>query len=166
MLAHKGATSIRIFRVAVLLACALLLPSGIGADVTVKEYTKKDGTVVETHKRTAPNNTKNDNYSTKGNINPYTGKPGTKPGDGETPTAAKMVRANKEHLEAKDPAPALRSRSELKAEIAKDEKIIDRFVRQSSFKLPPEGLVSTQQYEAAKKALDEAEGELKAGPPY
>lgn len=30
------------------------------------------------HYRSSPNSTKSDNYSTKGNYNPYTGKPGTK----------------------------------------------------------------------------------------
>jgi hypothetical protein len=46
---------------------------------------KKDGTVVKAHDRTAPNQTKNDNWSTKGNVNPETGKEGTKPGDGQKP---------------------------------------------------------------------------------
>jgi hypothetical protein len=51
--------------------------------VHVRGYTKKDGTYVAPHDRTAPNHTKNDNWSTKGNINPETGKAGTKPGDGQ-----------------------------------------------------------------------------------
>jgi hypothetical protein len=46
--------------------------------VSVKEYTKKDGTKVEAHHRSAPNSTKEDNWSTKGNENPDTGKKGTK----------------------------------------------------------------------------------------
>ena len=53
--------------------------------VHVKGYVKKDGTVVAPHDRTAPNNTKNDNWSTKGNINPETGKEGTKPPDPSKP---------------------------------------------------------------------------------
>lgn len=44
----------------------------------VKGYTKKSGTYVAPHQRTAANKTKSDNYSTKGNTNPYTGKKGTK----------------------------------------------------------------------------------------
>lgn len=47
--------------------------------VSVRGYTRKDGTYVAPHHRSAPNGTKADNYSTRGNINPYTGKPGTKP---------------------------------------------------------------------------------------
>jgi hypothetical protein len=48
------------------------------AQVHVRGYVKKDGTYVAPHERTAPNSTTLDNYSTKGNINPYTGKEGTK----------------------------------------------------------------------------------------
>ncbi|MGO8969005.1 MAG: hypothetical protein ACLQDQ_05475 [Myxococcaceae bacterium] len=46
--------------------------------VQVRGYEKKDGTYVAPHTQTAPNATKADNYSTKGNVNPYTGKKGTK----------------------------------------------------------------------------------------
>lgn len=49
-----------------------------GSSTHVRSYTKKDGTYVAPHQRSAPNHTKTDNYSTKGNVNPYTGKPGTK----------------------------------------------------------------------------------------
>ena len=45
-------------------------------DVYVKESVRKDGTVVPAHYRSAPNSTKNDNFSTRGNTNPYTGKKG------------------------------------------------------------------------------------------
>jgi hypothetical protein len=48
------------------------------AQVHVRGYVKKDGTYVAPHERTAPNQTTLDNYSTKGNINPYTGQEGTK----------------------------------------------------------------------------------------
>lgn len=50
------------------------------AQKDVKGYTRSDGTQVEGYKRTAPNSTRNDNYSTRGNTNPHTGKSGTKPG--------------------------------------------------------------------------------------
>ena len=44
----------------------------------VRGYTrKKSGKYVQSHYRTTPNNTKYDNYSHKGNLNPYTGKHGT-----------------------------------------------------------------------------------------
>ena len=44
--------------------------------VKVKGYYRKDGTYVRPHYRTAPNSTNRDNFSTRGNVNPYTGKPG------------------------------------------------------------------------------------------
>lgn len=63
----------------VLLAGAFVLVSGSAfADGTVRGYVKKDGTYVAPHVRTSPNSTKLDNYSTKGNYNPYSGKTGTK----------------------------------------------------------------------------------------
>ena len=46
--------------------------------VNVRTYTKKTGKVVQAHQRTAPNTTHRDNWSAKGNVNPNTGKPGTK----------------------------------------------------------------------------------------
>ncbi|MCC6932576.1 MAG: hypothetical protein IT292_04895 [Deltaproteobacteria bacterium] len=39
---------------------------------------RKNGTYVAPHYRSSPNSTKLDNWSTEGNINPYTGKTGTK----------------------------------------------------------------------------------------
>jgi len=47
-------------------------------ETSVRGYTKKDGTYVAPHQRTTPDNTKGNNWSTKGNVNPHTGKPGTK----------------------------------------------------------------------------------------
>lgn len=56
----------------------LLLAPAAFAQTKVKGHTRKDGTYVEPHTRTKPNKTENDNWSTKGNTNPNTGKPGTK----------------------------------------------------------------------------------------
>ena len=49
-----------------------------GRDVPVQSYTTSKGTRVKGHIRSAPNSTKRDNWSTKGNVNPYNGKMGTK----------------------------------------------------------------------------------------
>ena len=49
-----------------------------GGNVGVKPYTKRDGTYVQPHHRTAPNSTQRDNFGSKPNVNPYTGKPGTR----------------------------------------------------------------------------------------
>ena len=44
----------------------------------VKSGITKTGTYRPPHLRTSPNKTKIDNWSTKGNVNPFTGKKGTK----------------------------------------------------------------------------------------
>jgi len=44
--------------------------------VQVNGYYKSNGTYVQPHHRTSPNNTNTDNFSTKPNINPYTGQMG------------------------------------------------------------------------------------------
>jgi hypothetical protein len=48
-----------------------------GADTYVNGYVRKDGTYVQPHYRTDPDSTKLNNYSTQGNVNPYTGQAGT-----------------------------------------------------------------------------------------
>jgi hypothetical protein len=45
---------------------------------SVRGYTRKNGTHVAAHRQTDPNHTQLDNYSTKGNVNPSTGKSGTR----------------------------------------------------------------------------------------
>jgi hypothetical protein len=53
---------------------------------SVGGYFKRDGTYVAPHYRTNPNQTRNDNWSTAPNVNPYTGRVGTRSGDyGYTP---------------------------------------------------------------------------------
>jgi len=52
--------------------------STTGSTVDVRGYYRKDGTYVPPHKRTAPDERFENNWSTVGNVNPYTGKPGTK----------------------------------------------------------------------------------------
>lgn len=46
---------------------------------SVGGYYRTNGTYVAPHFQTNPNGTKSDNWSTKGNVNPFTGQPGTKP---------------------------------------------------------------------------------------
>ncbi len=43
----------------------------------VKPHVRKDGTFVQGYQRSSPISTKVDNYSTSGNVNPYTGRSGT-----------------------------------------------------------------------------------------
>jgi len=49
-----------------------------GNSHSIRGYTKKDGTVVAPSGAKNPNGSKADNYSTRGNSNPYSGKQGTK----------------------------------------------------------------------------------------
>ncbi len=49
-----------------------------GSSHSVRGHTTKKGTYVKSHRATTPDKNFNNNYSTKGNINPYTGKAGTK----------------------------------------------------------------------------------------
>jgi len=51
----------------------------------VRGYTTRRGTYVAPHTRSLPNHTGTDNYSSKGNINPYTGKVGTRSVDPSPP---------------------------------------------------------------------------------
>jgi len=59
-----------------LVAVSMAMPAYAGSTY-VKGHVRKDGTYVAPHVRTTPNQTKLDNYSTRGNYNPYTGKQGT-----------------------------------------------------------------------------------------
>lgn len=55
--------------------------SGTGSSSSshsVRGYTTKRGTKVAPHRQTNPDHTQLNNYSTKGNVNPSTGKTGTK----------------------------------------------------------------------------------------
>ena len=48
------------------------------ADTWVNGYHRSDGTYVQGHYRSSPDNYRNNNWSTSGNSNPYTGKKGTR----------------------------------------------------------------------------------------
>lgn len=64
------------------LLCFLTLPacaSGSGSgSVHVRGSVTRRGVYRQPHHRTAPDRTQHNNWSTKGNRNPYTGKAGTK----------------------------------------------------------------------------------------
>ena len=68
--------------VALLITC-LVCSVAIARPTTTKGYVKKNGAYVAPHAKTTPDKTKNNNYSARGNVNPTTGKEGTKPRDGE-----------------------------------------------------------------------------------
>jgi opacity protein-like surface antigen len=50
----------------------------LAGDVYVNGYYRSDGTYVQPHYRSAPDGNSYNNWSTKGNTNPYTGQPGYK----------------------------------------------------------------------------------------
>lgn len=52
--------------------------SSHGTSHSVRGYTKKNGTYVAPHRKTSPDKAKSNNYDSKGNVNPNTGKEGTK----------------------------------------------------------------------------------------
>jgi hypothetical protein len=54
------------------------VPSAPNTTVNVRGYFRKNGTYVAGHRRTAPDGNFNNNWSTQGNVNPFTGKVGTK----------------------------------------------------------------------------------------
>lgn len=51
-------------------------PAAAMAD-SVDGYIRRDGTYVQPYQRSERNNSYNDNWSTRGNTNPYTGEKGT-----------------------------------------------------------------------------------------
>ncbi len=63
--------------IAITTALAILSAQAMSADYH-RGYVKKDGTYVAPHYQTSPDRNPYNNYSTQGNINPYTGKAGTR----------------------------------------------------------------------------------------
>ena len=61
----------------ILLLLILILSAPVYADQFVNGYYRKNGTYVQPHYRSRANYTKFDNYSTRGNYNPYTGQRGS-----------------------------------------------------------------------------------------
>jgi len=51
--------------------------SAFAHDVYVSGYTRSNGTYVQPYVRSAPDNTVYNNWSYRGNMNPYTGSVGT-----------------------------------------------------------------------------------------
>jgi hypothetical protein len=68
----------KLFVLTLALGILLTLSLPVSARTSVKGYYRKNGTYVAPHSRTSPNHNFYDNWSTKGNSNPYTGQPGYK----------------------------------------------------------------------------------------
>lgn len=54
----------------------LTIASSALSDQLVGGYFRQDGTYVEPYVRSSPNQARSDNYSSQGNVNPYTGEKG------------------------------------------------------------------------------------------
>lgn len=61
----------------IILLAASVLAAPTFADTSVRGYVRSDGTYVQPHVRSDSNSVKYDNYSSKGNSNPYTGERGS-----------------------------------------------------------------------------------------
>lgn len=61
----------------ILIAASLGLAAAAQAQVHVDGYYRQNGTYVAPHYRSAPDGNVFNNYSTRGNVNPYTGQMGT-----------------------------------------------------------------------------------------
>lgn len=64
--------------IVVQLAGVVVAQRSRGGRVSVRGYFRRDGTFVQPHHRSAPDGNVYNNWSTKGNINPFSGKEGTR----------------------------------------------------------------------------------------
>lgn len=70
-----------------ILLITLFFVSGAAfADTYVQGYTRSDGTYVQGHYRSDANSARYDNYSSKGNTNPYTGERGSQRNEYSNPS--------------------------------------------------------------------------------
>ncbi len=51
--------------------------ASVSAETYVNGYYRQNGTYVQPHHQTSPDANRYNNWSTQGNVNPYTGQPGT-----------------------------------------------------------------------------------------
>jgi hypothetical protein len=81
---HRKELTMKRSLVTLCVAMSLLIAASIGLSAfaqgsrRVGGYTRRNGTYVKPHYRTRADRTQRNNWSTKGNRNPYTGKRGTK----------------------------------------------------------------------------------------
>ena len=69
--------SMGLFRALAIFLIAAACAPAADAQVHVKGYIRKDGTYVAPYYRSTPNSSRADNFSSRGNYNPYTGQRGT-----------------------------------------------------------------------------------------
>ena len=74
----RVSVKIKSLLVALLVAVSVSAQTPAQGDHKVRQYVKKNGTVVAPHYQTNPNGTQKDNYSSAGRYNPHTGASGAK----------------------------------------------------------------------------------------
>ncbi|EOW9375041.1 hypothetical protein ACOBWO_003360, partial [Vibrio cholerae] len=92
----------------VFLLLIALSTSCFAKDVYVEGYTRSNGTQVQGHYRTSPDSTINNNFSTQGNVNPYTGKEGWIKREGEGAMSSSnsvSYSSSNEHIKLYPPSP-------------------------------------------------------------
>jgi hypothetical protein len=72
-----SATTIRMTMIIAAAVVVVALPAFAQSDHYVDGYTRQNGTYVPPHYQTNPDNTLTNNWSTRGNTNPFTGQAGT-----------------------------------------------------------------------------------------
>lgn len=74
---------------AIVLAAALVALTAVSsfADEYVRGYQKSNGTYVQPYQRTEPDSRRDNNYSSQGNTNPYTGERGSQRNENSNPPA-------------------------------------------------------------------------------
>jgi hypothetical protein len=65
-------------RTTFLVVLSLVLGMSAQAQTSVKPHIRKNGTVVMPHVRTRPDGVRSNNWSSRPNVNPYTGKRGAR----------------------------------------------------------------------------------------
>ena len=74
---YTGFNPLFILLTLILAIWSILSEAKGGGSVSVRGYTRSNGTYVAPHYRSSPDGNFSNNWSTKGNINPYTGEEGT-----------------------------------------------------------------------------------------
>jgi hypothetical protein len=85
---HKFYNFLKMKKIVLTLSLAFVALTAFSQTTTTSGYYKPStGTYVQPYTKTSSNSTNTDNYSTKGNSNPYTGQSGTRAAD-YTPAAS------------------------------------------------------------------------------
>ena len=74
----KTLTTLFSMSILVVVILVLVITTVANADVRVRGYYRRNGTYVQPHYRSNPDGNPHNNWSTYPNVNPYTGKRGTK----------------------------------------------------------------------------------------